>query len=305
MFLLLFGQTLAIFLGLLVTVFFLFHVWLMLKAMTTIELCEKWMKKLNYDGSAYDRGSYANVKAVLGDNVWLWLLPLSPPSGDGLTYTSEDSFLLLHSDTEAGLSRQEYYSPRPAQSPTFPDAKEAVEEVDSRRQSESVIQAEADVAVAACAAAAAAANAAAVAVADAAAASSSTEAKPLPKVASGSGESQAVSKRRSKPSKGPGTGGVPELSASGSEEDTDEVSAEVDDDEEEASSASARGRQRDSHQRHEALVSFVHGAAAQEPPAPVLQDVQQASDESNEIDGAQAAPDVTRAAPSEEAQVHF
>merc|ERR1719160_794936 len=39
MFLLFFGETLAAFLGFLVTAFFFFHIWLMLKAMTTIEFC--------------------------------------------------------------------------------------------------------------------------------------------------------------------------------------------------------------------------------------------------------------------------
>merc|ERR1719259_143828 len=45
MFCLLFGETLAAFIGILVTVFFMFHIWLMLKAMTTIEFCEKNTKK--------------------------------------------------------------------------------------------------------------------------------------------------------------------------------------------------------------------------------------------------------------------
>jgi len=103
MFLLLFGETLACFLGLLVTVFFCFHIWLMMKAMTTIEFCEKSMKRTSYDTSVYDRGVYGNIRAVLGDNPMLWLLPVSPPSGDGLTFTStEDTPLRLSKDMEAG-----------------------------------------------------------------------------------------------------------------------------------------------------------------------------------------------------------
>jgi len=86
MFLLLFGETLACFLGLLVSVFFTFHIWLLMKAMTTIEFCEKSMKKSGYDSSAYDRGFAKNLKAVLGDNPLLWLLPCSPPSGSGLSF---------------------------------------------------------------------------------------------------------------------------------------------------------------------------------------------------------------------------
>jgi len=103
MFLCLFGQTLATFLAMLVTLFFFFHIWLMLKAMTTIEFCEKSMKRSGYDSSAYDRGFYGNIRSVLGENPILWLLPVSPPAGDGLTFSSfEDTPLRLSKDMEAG-----------------------------------------------------------------------------------------------------------------------------------------------------------------------------------------------------------
>eukprot|EP00747_Dinoflagellata_sp_TGD_P209424 gnl/TRDRNA2_/TRDRNA2_82820_c1_seq1.p2 gnl/TRDRNA2_/TRDRNA2_82820_c1~~gnl/TRDRNA2_/TRDRNA2_82820_c1_seq1.p2 ORF type:complete len:222 (+),score=43.92 gnl/TRDRNA2_/TRDRNA2_82820_c1_seq1:1-666(+) len=100
MFLLLFGETLAAFLGLLVTAFWSFHVWLMMKSMTTIEFCEKSMKKTGYDSSVYNRGICGNINAVLGDNMLLWLVPVSPPSGDGLNFVSED--MRLNKDMEAG-----------------------------------------------------------------------------------------------------------------------------------------------------------------------------------------------------------
>merc|ERR1712151_831338 len=90
MFFLLFGETLAAFLGILVTVFFFFHVWLMLKSMTTIEFCEKSMKKSGYDSSQYSKGICGNIMAVLGDNPLFWLFPCSPPSGRGLFFR-EDS----------------------------------------------------------------------------------------------------------------------------------------------------------------------------------------------------------------------
>mmetsp|Transcript_32797 Transcript_32797/g.76276 ORF Transcript_32797/g.76276 Transcript_32797/m.76276 type:complete len:355 (+) Transcript_32797:114-1178(+) len=90
MFLLLFGETLAAFIGLLVTAFFAFHVWLMMKSMTTIEFCEKSMKNAGYESSVYDKGCMGNIKAVLGDNAILWLLPCSPPSGRGLNFLPED-----------------------------------------------------------------------------------------------------------------------------------------------------------------------------------------------------------------------
>jgi len=104
MFLLLFGETLAIFLGFMVTVFFGFHIWLMLKAMTTIEFCEKSMKRSAYDTNAYNRGLYGNIRAVLGDQPLLWLLPCSPPSGDGIGYVNEEAPLLqsISKDMEDG-----------------------------------------------------------------------------------------------------------------------------------------------------------------------------------------------------------
>mmetsp|Transcript_23336 Transcript_23336/g.36560 ORF Transcript_23336/g.36560 Transcript_23336/m.36560 type:complete len:369 (+) Transcript_23336:126-1232(+) len=91
MFFVLFGETLAIFLGFLLTAFFGFHIWLMLKAMTTIEFCEKSMKRIGYDSSTYDYGVYGNIKAVLGENPALWFLPCSPPIGDGLGFPNENT----------------------------------------------------------------------------------------------------------------------------------------------------------------------------------------------------------------------
>lgn len=101
MFMLIFGETLASFLALVVTVFFCFHIWLMFKGMTTIEFCEKQMKQ-NWDASAYDRGPYGNICAVLGDNPLLWFLPLSPPSGDGMHFNQNENTKLLKKDMEAG-----------------------------------------------------------------------------------------------------------------------------------------------------------------------------------------------------------
>jgi len=95
MFALLFGETLSCFLAILVTCFFGFHIWLMMKAMTTIEFCEKSMKQSGYDGSAYDQGPWQNFVAVVGSNPFLWLLPLGPPSGDGLSFVGEHSKLTV------------------------------------------------------------------------------------------------------------------------------------------------------------------------------------------------------------------
>jgi len=76
----------------------------MLKAMTTIEFCEKSQKQ-TYDSSVYDRGTYGNLQAVLGDYPLLWLLPVCPPSGTGLTFAREGAPLLAH--PQPGLSDYE------------------------------------------------------------------------------------------------------------------------------------------------------------------------------------------------------
>jgi len=97
---LLLAETLAALLGLMVTVFLSFHIWLMLKGMTTIEFCEK-SKTANYNSSVWSRGLYGNVRAVLGDNELLWLLPVSPPKGDGMNFSSSES-TALQRDLEVG-----------------------------------------------------------------------------------------------------------------------------------------------------------------------------------------------------------
>lgn len=106
MFLLLFGETLAGVIGVLATLFFTFHVWLMFKALTTIEFCEKSTKRVGFDGSAYDRGVLGNIKAVLGDNVFCWFLPICPPEGSGLNYISEDTPLAKDVETGPGTYQQ-------------------------------------------------------------------------------------------------------------------------------------------------------------------------------------------------------
>lgn len=108
MFLVFFATTLTFFLGTLVTAFWGFHIYLMAKAMTTIEFCEKSLprqkakdeKASYYETSVYDLGFFGNVRAVLGDNIMLWFLPLSPPSGDGLSYVTDAS--RLNTSLEAG-----------------------------------------------------------------------------------------------------------------------------------------------------------------------------------------------------------
>lgn len=91
MFTLALGATFSAFLMALTTTFLGFHVWLMAKAMTTVEFCEKSLKKENYDSSVYDQGLYSNLCTVLGPQPLLWLLPISQPRGDGLYWKGSGS----------------------------------------------------------------------------------------------------------------------------------------------------------------------------------------------------------------------
>merc|ERR1719330_2069606 len=54
------GEAGACFLLVVCSTFLCFHIWLMLRAMTTIEFCEK-SKKETYDSSRYSCGMYSNV----------------------------------------------------------------------------------------------------------------------------------------------------------------------------------------------------------------------------------------------------
>jgi len=92
----LFGEILAGFLALLLGAFLGFHIWLIVNAMTTIEFVEKYQsnagtssRQASWDPHIYTRGFYGNIKAVLGDNVFLWFLPCSRPSGNGLSFLPE------------------------------------------------------------------------------------------------------------------------------------------------------------------------------------------------------------------------
>jgi len=110
MFFVLFGETLSIFLGGLITSFFVFHIWLMLQSMTTIEFCEKKMPKkegkVDEGGtSVYDLGPLRNVNTVLGNNPLFWLLPMAPPDGDGLNYVTSQTPLVKDMEGGRGIRR--------------------------------------------------------------------------------------------------------------------------------------------------------------------------------------------------------
>ena len=71
------------------TPFFIFHIWMLSKNLTTIEFCEKL--ELGSYISPYDMGVWANLRSVLGGNVALWFLPVHSTPGDGMTFQRADS----------------------------------------------------------------------------------------------------------------------------------------------------------------------------------------------------------------------
>jgi hypothetical protein len=99
---LVFGESIATILAVLLSMFSAFHFWLMLQGMTTIEYCEKSKKDSSRQRSQYNRGLLGNICASLGDNPFLWLLPCNNVCGDGITYISEDTPLRLCSNKEVG-----------------------------------------------------------------------------------------------------------------------------------------------------------------------------------------------------------
>eukprot|EP00930_Biecheleria_cincta_P050423 TRINITY_DN35593_c0_g1_i1.p1 TRINITY_DN35593_c0_g1~~TRINITY_DN35593_c0_g1_i1.p1 ORF type:complete len:298 (+),score=26.61 TRINITY_DN35593_c0_g1_i1:35-928(+) len=89
MLILAFGECFACFLAIATGLFLCFHIWLALKGMTTLEFCEKSMKLKSYDSSLYSAGWLADLSAVLGPHPLLWLLPISLPTGDGMTWNEQ------------------------------------------------------------------------------------------------------------------------------------------------------------------------------------------------------------------------
>ncbi|CAE7820258.1 ZDHHC2, partial [Symbiodinium microadriaticum] len=111
MFMILFGECLALILALLVTAFLAMHLWLISKGLTTIEFCEKSLPK---DGqpaersltSVYDLGLYGNFCTVLGSSVSIWLLPIGMPDGDGITFVCDETCLTKDMEAASGIRRK-------------------------------------------------------------------------------------------------------------------------------------------------------------------------------------------------------
>lgn len=85
------AYSLNLLLSLTITLFFKFHVKLVLTNSTTIDnMDKKNIQKTN----SYDKGSTMNWYQVFGRNKWLWLLPITgisgKPIGDGVIWTQEN-----------------------------------------------------------------------------------------------------------------------------------------------------------------------------------------------------------------------
>lgn len=119
-----FGLTLAVIMGGLLGSFFTFHCWLNSQALTTIEFCEKTSNMSR--AVFYDQGLFENLRAVLGPHVLLWLLPVSPPLGDGLTFLPQGESKVPASDMgDTLLSSKPEESEAPTAAREVTGAKEA------------------------------------------------------------------------------------------------------------------------------------------------------------------------------------
>lgn len=78
-------MTLSSLMCMLLVPFLFLHISFMVRAQTTIEFCEKRSKNHGVPIS-YDRGLLESARSVLGPNMLVWLLPVSPPDGDGVSF---------------------------------------------------------------------------------------------------------------------------------------------------------------------------------------------------------------------------
>jgi len=81
-----FSMTISLFMGFLLTGFLAFHTWLAFHEKTTIEFCEKVL--IRGHTSVYDLGIWRNLHTLFGPNPLFWLLPMSPPVGNGVHHST-------------------------------------------------------------------------------------------------------------------------------------------------------------------------------------------------------------------------
>ena len=89
-----FAETLAVVLAFIVSLGFGYHTYLLTNAMSNIEFWEQNDPNSDVEHKVtpglYNLGFYRNIKASLGDQILLWFLPLNPPSGDGIYFSSSE-----------------------------------------------------------------------------------------------------------------------------------------------------------------------------------------------------------------------
>ena len=74
-------------LGVIITAFFFFHIYLISCQYTTIEFCEKRNEEDNtfHTKMPYNRGLLANMRSVFGYSTMFWFVPFNPNyEGDGI-----------------------------------------------------------------------------------------------------------------------------------------------------------------------------------------------------------------------------
>eukprot|EP00929_Paragymnodinium_shiwhaense_P027010 TRINITY_DN15955_c0_g1_i1.p1 TRINITY_DN15955_c0_g1~~TRINITY_DN15955_c0_g1_i1.p1 ORF type:complete len:573 (+),score=96.75 TRINITY_DN15955_c0_g1_i1:114-1721(+) len=114
--------------------FFLFHCYLLVSNMTTIEFCEQWAQKKGEQkegaqaGWAYDMGVFANISSVMGSNPLLWFLPVGGPQGDGMHFPRKDD-----SKPAEGAKPGSSASSRPAEAASGEDLESGARLSETRR----------------------------------------------------------------------------------------------------------------------------------------------------------------------------
>ena len=79
--------------GLIITLFFIFHLHLIYTGKTTIEFCEKKAYKDENGETIWNLGPKNNFEAILGTNKLLWFFPTSPTHLDnGLKFRTNPKF---------------------------------------------------------------------------------------------------------------------------------------------------------------------------------------------------------------------
>ncbi|CAJ1458577.1 unnamed protein product [Effrenium voratum] len=87
-FLLIGTEALTFLLSTILVPFLLFHTWLIIRNMTTIEFCASFAKTPDekpYE-NPYDVGIYRNLCSVLGSSPLVWWAPVGGPAGDGISF---------------------------------------------------------------------------------------------------------------------------------------------------------------------------------------------------------------------------